>query len=420
MVHRVGFTDEQLNELAKLGISEHLGLYIAPALLGFAFDSMLLGCIIQQLIWNLIWCPFDRRFNQFILFTSVVLAIANTMYNDAYLFHCFASGFGNWYRLVQLDWIRWYPILDSITVTVVQIFYLERAYRLHNRAKWVPLVVLPFILAALSGAIGSTITSSKIPDAYDLRITYPSFYTWLGASLVADILITSIILWDLVRSKTGWSETDLMINKLITISVETQLPSLIIALAFMICYAIKPGSAMNLFFELFHPKVHIVGLLTVLNSRNRLRKELNGPSVKENNFIPKPPGVHIRNSDDAHTNNAFEGSFQPTIILEDGIVVPELGSSVIVEPMIDITLLSSSAPKDIDREDDKDNNTNMMYTHNHPAEVTSLSRIPISVDAGGTTTLLMNKKGDASDQGISIELDDLCKRILQRKDDHGS
>ncbi|WWC69893.1 uncharacterized protein I206_103836 [Kwoniella pini CBS 10737] len=338
MVQRLGLTPEQLNQLAKIGISEHLGLYIVPTLLGFAFDSMLLGCIIQQLIWNVIWCPSDRKFNQIILFTCVLLSIINTICNDAYLFHCFATGFGNWYRLLQLDWIRWFPILDCITTTIVQTFYLERAYRLHNRSKWVPIVILPFILAALSGAIGSTIISYKIADAYGLRVTYPAFYTWIGASLVADILITSIILWDLVRSKTGWSETDLMINKLITISVETQLPSLFITLAFMICYAIKPDSAMNLMFELFHPKVHVVGLLTVLNSRNKIRNALNGPSVKENNYIAKTNDRN--NTQRINESQLNRNSVQPTIILDEGIIVPELENNI-NESTINITLTSA-------------------------------------------------------------------------------
>ncbi|WVW84183.1 hypothetical protein I302_106213 [Kwoniella bestiolae CBS 10118] len=336
MPSRIGFTPQQLNDLTKGGIQKHIGLYLGPVVLGFAFDSMLLGCIIQQLIWNIIWCPSDRLFNKIILFSAVLLSVITTIFNDCFLFHAFASGFGNWYRLIQLDYIRWFPILDCATVTLVHIFYLERAYQLHNRSKWVPIAVLPFLLASTGGAIGSTVMLYTQPDAYDLSSTKPVFYTWIGGTLIVDLLITSIIFHKLIRSRTGWSDTDLMINKLITISVETQLPSLIVAIAFMVSYGVKPGAGLNVFFELFHPKVHVVGLLTVLNSRNKLRNELNGPSkVKENTFHAKKPKASKSkpksksgNKDKDIENDIDDNPTQPTVILEDGLIVPHLGTRV--------------------------------------------------------------------------------------------
>ncbi|WVQ67319.1 uncharacterized protein L199_005515 [Kwoniella botswanensis] len=338
MPHRVGFTPQQLNDLTKAGIQKHIGLYLGPVVLGFAFDSMLLGCIIQQLIWNAIWTPSDRLFNKIILYSAVLLSVATTIFNDCFFFHGFASGFGNWYRLIQLDYIRWFPILDCATVTLVQIFYLERAYQLHNRSKWVPIIVLPFLLASIGGAIGGTVMLSGIPDAYDLVKTKPVFYNWIGGTLVVDLLITSIIFHKLIKSRTGWSDTDLMINKLITISVETQLPSLVVAIAFMVSYGLKPNAGLNIFFELFHPKVHVVGLLTVLNSRNRLRNQLNGTSnLKENKYIGKKDQNKIlsskfklksksRSGDKDIENDIHDNPSQPTVKLEDGMIVPHLGT----------------------------------------------------------------------------------------------
>ncbi|WWC94547.1 hypothetical protein V866_001393 [Kwoniella sp. B9012] len=338
MPHRVGFTPQQLNDLTKAGIQKHIGLYLGPVVLGFAFDAMLLGCIIQQLIWNAIWTPSDRLFNKIILYSVVMLSVATTVFNDCFFFHAFASGFGNWYRLIQLDYIRWFPILDCATVTLVQIFYLERAFQLHNRDKWVPIIVLPFLLASIGGAIGGTVMLSGIPDAYDLVKTKPVFYTWIGGTLVVDLLITSIIFHKLIKSRTGWSDTDLMINKLITISVETQLPSLVVAIAFMVSYGLKPNAGLNVFFELFHPKVHVVGLLTVLNSRNKLRNQLNGTSnLKENNYIGKKDKnksskfkskSKSRSGDKDIENDIHDNPSQPTVILEDEMVVPHLGTRV--------------------------------------------------------------------------------------------
>ncbi|OCF74292.1 hypothetical protein I204_04663 [Kwoniella mangroviensis CBS 8886] len=340
MPHRVEFTPQQLNDLTRGGIEKHIGLYLGPIVLGFAFDSMLLGCIIQQLIWNVIWTPSDRLFNKIILYSVVLLSVATTIFNDCFFFHAFASGFGNWYRLIQLDYIRWHPILDCVTVTLVHIFYLERGYQLHGRSKWVPIIVLPFLLADIGGAIGGTVMLFKIPDTYDLITIKPFFYTWIGGTLVVDLLITSIIFHKLIKSRTGWSDTDLMINKLITISVETQLPSLVVAIAFMVSYGLKANAGLNVFFELFHPKVHVVGLLTVLNSRNKLRNQLNGTSnVKENNYIGKEdkdrsskfkPKLKSKSKsgDQDIENDINYNPTQLTIIFEDELIVPHLGTRI--------------------------------------------------------------------------------------------
>lgn len=52
----------------------------------------------------------------------------------------------------------------------------------------------------------------------------PVLYVWLGGQLAADVLITLTTSWVLWQSKTGWSNTDRTIKRLVTFTVETQLP----------------------------------------------------------------------------------------------------------------------------------------------------------------------------------------------------
>ncbi|OCF38677.1 hypothetical protein I317_07528 [Kwoniella heveanensis CBS 569] len=325
----MGYTAAELNALARLGIERNKGLYLGPILLGYAFDSILLGVLVQQTIWNLIWSPADRLFNRIILFSTVFLSIVITIFNDAFVFHLFAQGFGNWYRLLQMDWLMWFPIMDCATVTLVHIFYLERAYQLHGRSTWVPIVVLPFILSSIAGAIASSILASRLPDAYDIKGTFPGFYLWIGSTLAADVLITSIIFYRLIKSKTGWSETDYLINRLIAISVETQLPSLVVACGFMISFGIKPAAGLNIFFELFHPKVYVIGLVAVLNSRQSLKDRM------------KPPNPDSKKMNTFQGKHKSSGPQQVTIHLDESYI-PET-SAIVPNLHVSIPRLSNDA-----------------------------------------------------------------------------
>ncbi|KAK8864672.1 hypothetical protein IAR55_001923 [Kwoniella newhampshirensis] len=272
---------EKLNAVAKFGIEGNVGLYIGPIILGFAFDCVLLGVMFNQLVHHFLFSPRDRHFNRVILFLSVILAFGSTILNLIIMFDWFAYGFGQWYKFFELRFLKWVPLLDVATVTTIQIFYLERAYQLHGKAKWVIFSVLPFILAGIAGALGCFIMAFKITDSYSIYELVPFLYTWLGATLVADVGLTVIIAYKFIKSRTGWSDTDYLIKKLIAISVETQLPSTITAIAFMLSYGIKPVAGLNIFFELFHPKVYVVAFLSVLNARRALREVISPVAVKQ-------------------------------------------------------------------------------------------------------------------------------------------
>ena len=88
-----------------------------------------------------------------------------------------------------------------------------------------------------------------------------------------------MIVYGLWRSRTGWSNTDRLVNKLLKwvhlltsyivladashsrLSVETQLPGTVVAIGFMLNFGIDTSSLLNAFWELFHPKIYVVCLL---------------------------------------------------------------------------------------------------------------------------------------------------------------
>lgn len=76
-------------------------------------------------------------------------------------------------------------------------------------------------MSTLSPVLPDGSSSSPVNADQTLEI---NTLVWLAAVLLCDLLITSSIMFGLFRSKTGWSKTDQLVNKLLRLCVESQLP----------------------------------------------------------------------------------------------------------------------------------------------------------------------------------------------------
>nr|XP_019049961.1 hypothetical protein I302_00381 [Kwoniella bestiolae CBS 10118]OCF28891.1 hypothetical protein I302_00381 [Kwoniella bestiolae CBS 10118] len=211
--------------------------------------------------------------------------------NLAFVFHVFVKDFGIYSSFSSPDWNSWRPIVASLTSAGVQTFYCDRAYKLSGRNKLLGGVIMLLILTSVTGGIGSKITLQS------------SASSATAGAMAADFIITVSIMWGLSRSKSGFVQTDQIINKLLTISAETQLPPTLLAIAFLIVFAYKsakaaahPGqviidvtTSLDGFFMMIMPKTYIVGFLAVLNARISLRavastNDGSGPQWKQDSY----------------------------------------------------------------------------------------------------------------------------------------
>jgi len=122
----------------------------------------------------------------------------------------------------------------------------------------------------------------------------------LTATLFVDLCLTGSIIYGLLKSKTGYSETSRLINKLVMyvasasnkqnhawhtfptdsrypalcrITVESSLAATLAAVGFMINYCIcGSDNLFMLFWEMFHPKLYVIPFIAVLNSRLDLQR----------------------------------------------------------------------------------------------------------------------------------------------------
>ncbi|KAG9078126.1 hypothetical protein FS749_009917 [Ceratobasidium sp. UAMH 11750] len=176
-----------------------------------------------------------------------------------------------------------YYVLDSVTVIVVQGFFAMRAWRVANRNFFVLALIGTFALAAFGGGIAVKVMFTELGSTLHAGDVKIPAYIWLFGTVVADLLITSIIMRYLLTGKTG-QPTDHVLSRLVRVTFESQLPPTLIAIGLAIEYTIQYSSFIAIPFICVQAKFYGISLLHTLNSREAL-KSVSGTAATDDGDI---------------------------------------------------------------------------------------------------------------------------------------
>nr|XP_018264404.1 uncharacterized protein I303_02570 [Kwoniella dejecticola CBS 10117]OBR86562.1 hypothetical protein I303_02570 [Kwoniella dejecticola CBS 10117] len=277
---------DAVEEGLKAILKPHTGLYLGPVMIGYIADMVLFGVMIVQMGKWLSYATEDRWFIKIIVGWCALFGTIASVFNLAYVHHLFVNNFGTYGTFASADWSSWLGIIAPLTSAGVQTFYCDRAYKLSGKNMFLGSIIMLFIITSVVGGIGSKITSVTTTEAST------------GGAMAADFIITTSIMWCLSRSKSGFIQTDQLVNKLLAISAETQLPPTLMAISFLIIFAYKttkanahPGemvidvtSNLTGFFMMTMPKTYVVGFLAVLNSRVSLKVVMSSKDASSHNW----------------------------------------------------------------------------------------------------------------------------------------
>ncbi|ETW75679.1 hypothetical protein HETIRDRAFT_106358 [Heterobasidion irregulare TC 32-1] len=122
----------------------------------------------------------------------------------------------------------------------------------------------PFAATAIFLVAAILVPSPTVSAAQIFR---PVVITWLVASAAADTLISGVLVTYLRRHRTGFPDTDDVVNKLIRLTVQTGAITSIWAIADLAVYLGDP-TAHHLIFNLALAKLYSNSLLSSLNARD--------------------------------------------------------------------------------------------------------------------------------------------------------
>ncbi|KAH6874255.1 hypothetical protein BKA70DRAFT_1350839 [Coprinopsis sp. MPI-PUGE-AT-0042] len=235
--------------------------------IGLILNVVLLGVMITQLY---IYYTTYKRSVAYLFLADVT----NSIVIFAYLYRVLIVQFGDFERLFEADWV-----FASVIGTSVQLFFAWRVRILTQqwRISWV-LVGLVTTTALVSGLFGilSSWNVSRHPNLFRFQEFSEIVTTWIVSSAVCDAMITGILVVALRRQKNGFKRSDLIIDRIIRLIMQTGLLTMVAAALDVITFLtvkatvhtlIIRTTVRHLVFNYCLSKLYTNSLLSTLNSR---------------------------------------------------------------------------------------------------------------------------------------------------------
>ncbi|EIW74740.1 hypothetical protein CONPUDRAFT_159523 [Coniophora puteana RWD-64-598 SS2] len=235
----------------------------------------------------------DRFFIQFLVYGSFLLETAQTAITSRDSYYQLVLSYGDPDMLTEayLTWLTM-PVTVGIISMIAQIFYAYRIYILcHIRLLAVFIVVLALtqgVTAIVAGVIVVTANSSDVASNTTNDVVPVTI--WLTISAACDVTIFSAMTWILStrRSSVTSANSNMMINRIIVLTVETGLASAACAICVLILFVSFKQDIYYALPAVMLSKIYSNSLLVLLNNRRN--------SIDHETVITDSSGTHHRSA----------------------------------------------------------------------------------------------------------------------------
>ncbi|KAF9558402.1 hypothetical protein CPC08DRAFT_692169 [Agrocybe pediades] len=176
------------------------------------------------------------------------------------------------------------PLFAGLVSGIVQLFYSWRIWVLAPTKVMRGLAILISLIAVSQGAT-AIVTSIVIQfDKTQQRLLelHPAFEYWLAGSFTVDILISAAMLYILytAKSRTPWSRTDNLFNRLIINAIQTGSITVICAGVDLALFVAFTSNNYHYVPAYILAKLYSNSLLATLNGRKSLNNGSTGGSIQ--------------------------------------------------------------------------------------------------------------------------------------------
>ncbi|KAJ7314921.1 hypothetical protein DFH08DRAFT_894197 [Mycena albidolilacea] len=251
---------------------------VGPILLGIFLNTYLYGLVTNQYInyVNHSECALvselcKTNHQSTCRAVVIVLFVVDTTHSAVGIYAAWdlcVTNFNNPNILGTLGWTTSYTAVAMATSSVVtQVFLIHRVFKLTKKNK--PLVVFLATMSIGGYVCGwiAAVKSAIMKDAGKLRQILPLVTAWLALFCIVDLLITAILIFVLVHSKTGFRRTDTIINRVIRGAIQTGLFAAMVALSDLFCFIFAPHTNFYMMFAYPLGRIYTNTLLDTLNAR---------------------------------------------------------------------------------------------------------------------------------------------------------
>ncbi|KAK0451660.1 hypothetical protein EV421DRAFT_2031407 [Armillaria borealis] len=253
-------------------VAELTGPYIVGALLNWG----LFGTLSVQLYLYYLAFPNDRRFTKYLVYGIYVIELVQTVLVAHDLFAMLGYGFGDVDALTRINF-RWLivPIMSAVAACVGQFFYAYRIFVLSKSRKIAIFIICVSLTSSVAAMIKGTYSfQAGNTTKLNNRKTHIVAGIWCGAAALCDILIAiymtyyaSSFSFLLMRRNSCFRRTQMLITKIIRLTIETGSVTAIVSLLSYILYIAFPHQTFYIAPALLVPKLYANAIYMVLNSR---------------------------------------------------------------------------------------------------------------------------------------------------------
>ncbi|GAA5833085.1 hypothetical protein JCM3766R1_001386 [Sporobolomyces carnicolor] len=255
-----------------------MGLFddsIGPFVLGTVLACYLSGIATSKAFQYHENFPKDRVLYKSLVLGLLILDNAHTAISIVTVWDWCVEHYGEVEHLVVSPWsFAVDPVMVGVIAFACQSFYAYRVWIVGKRKNWIlPALIMLLSTVSLAFAIASTYQIFHLALFTRFQEFTYGVAIWLATSAAADVLITASLVYYLSDSKTGFTGTNSIINRIIELTVSTNG----ITCAVAVIDAILFGSMNNSFHVLPNlclPKLYFNSLLVSLNARIALERRL--------------------------------------------------------------------------------------------------------------------------------------------------
>ncbi|KAF8158462.1 hypothetical protein B0H34DRAFT_859225 [Crassisporium funariophilum] len=268
---------------------------------GFAVNVLLLGVMITQVYLYYGQYKNDKKWIKIFVAVLFCADCLNTGFDFAYLYRSLITYFGDAAFLEKADWLfATDPVITGLIASSVQLFF---AWRVRVLTKtWVyPAVIGSFAIAGGVSSIVCAYEITRTPRFVDFQNFKAVVIVWLAAEALGDVIITALLVWYLVRAQrpfsmlmaNGFQRSDMMVDRIIRITVQTGLLTMIVASLDLFFYLYDPTGT-HLLFNFPLCKLYSNSLMSSLNSRRGWKYGGTGTGADSEGQIITTGGLNIR------------------------------------------------------------------------------------------------------------------------------
>ncbi|EKM82037.1 hypothetical protein AGABI1DRAFT_105410 [Agaricus bisporus var. burnettii JB137-S8] len=218
-----------------------------PMLIGTLLNVLLFGVMIAQVYIYYTSYRRDRLVLKLFVFTVFLADTVNSVLDIVYIYMCLIVHFGDTDYLKVTNWqFSSAPVLTGIIALMVQLFFAWRIQLLTRN--WFLVAVVSML--SLASAICATVITwfvTVVPQFDRFQEFQGVVIGWLSCAAAADILITTILVWHLRMHKTGFKKSDIVVDRIIRMTVQTGLVTSVVAIVDLSLYLGIPTLAIQFY-----------------------------------------------------------------------------------------------------------------------------------------------------------------------------